>query len=537
MKKYDCLIIGAGHNGLVCANYLARRGLKVAVLERYHSVGGAAITEEFYPGFRNSTASYAVSLLDQTVISELELERHGLKLVARPIANFLPLPNGDYLKVGHDLSSTQREFARFSKQDAERYADYQAMLTRAATVLRHLAKETPPASGHGVAPMWRTLKMGKKLKDLPLAVQRDLIALFTRSAAELLDYWFESEPVKAVFAFDAVVGNYASPYSPETAYVLLHHVFGQLNGIDGMWGHAIGGMGAITQAMARSATAAGAEIYLRSDVDELILENGRVKGLVLTNGQHFSAPTVASSIPPKLLFGQLIAPQHLDADLVARMTQYRSGSATFRMNVALSELPDFTAIPGKQPAPHHGAGIIIGPSLTYMHEAWEEAQRSGWSRSPIVEMLIPSTLDNTLAPEGRHVASLFCQHFAPRLPDGLSWETERNNAVHSVISTVDKHAPNFSGSILGQLALSPADLEERFRLPDGDIFHGRLTLDQLGFARPLVGYGDYRGPFQGLYLCGSGSHPGGGVTGLPGRNAAREILRDGPWWSRWRPIG
>lgn len=536
MKKYDCVIVGAGHNGLVCAGYLARRGLKVAVLERYHAVGGTAITEEFHPGFKNSTASYAVSLLDPTVISDLELDRYGLKLVARPIANFLPLPDGDYLKVGHDLKSTQLEFARFSKRDAERYVDYQAMLQRAVIVLRHLAKETPPATGHGVAPLWRTLRTGKKLNDLPLAVQRDLISLFTRSAAEVLDYWFDSDPIKAVFAFDSVVGNYASPYSPETAYVLLHHVFGQLNGVDGVWGHAIGGMGAITQAMAQSAIAAGAEIHLSCDVAQLSIRQGSVDGVILTDGRQFSAPTVASSVPPKLLFGQLIPPQHLDPDLSERMERYRSGSATMRINVALSELPDFTAIPGKQSAPHHGAGIIIGPTLKYLDEAWEDAQHFGWSRQPIVEMLIPSTLDDTLAPKGHHVASLFCQHFAPRLPNRLSWDAQRSKAVQSVISAVDQYAPNFSASILGQLALTPADLEERFRLPDGDIFHGRLTLDQLGFARPLLGLADYRGPLDGLYLCGSGSHPGGGVTGLPGRNAAREILRDRHWWSRWNPI-
>ncbi|MGH8272567.1 MAG: phytoene desaturase family protein, partial [Gammaproteobacteria bacterium] len=368
---------------------------------------------------------------------------------------------------------------------------------------------------------------GRKLWRLPRATQRDLLALFSRSAADFLDAWFESEPVKAVFGFDAVVGNYASPYTPGSAYVLLHHVFGEVNGKCGAWGHAIGGMGAITQAMAREAERLGVEIRLNAPVAEVAIANGRAVGVVLESGEEIAARRVVSNLHPKLLFEQLIAPQHLDEDFRARIAHYKSGSGTLRMNVALSELPDFSCLPG--PGPHHGAGIVMAPSLAYMDRAYEDARREGFAREPIVEMVISSTLDDTLAPAGKHVASLFCQHFAPHLPDGRSWDDEREAAADRVIETVNRHAPNFKASVLGRMTLTPLDLERRFGLVAGDIFHGALTLDQLGPARPVLGHGNYRGPLAGLWLCGSGTHPGGGVTGLPGHNAAREILRDAKW--------
>ncbi|MGH8273648.1 MAG: phytoene desaturase family protein [Gammaproteobacteria bacterium] len=571
-ESYDAIVVGGGHNGLVCACYLARGGLKTLVLERRGIVGGAAVTEEFHPGFRNSTASYTVSLLHPKVIRELHLAEHGLRIVERPLANFLPLPedeespsgspfppggkgegNGGYLKVGPDTAATQRELARFSRRDAERLPDYEAMLERAATVLRELALATPPAVGAGLPAMFQTLREGRKLWKLPRAVQRDLLALFTRSAAEFLDAWFESEPIKAAFGFDAVVGNYASPYTPGSAYVLLHHVFGEVNGKRGAWGHAIGGMGAITQAMAQEAERLGVEIRLNAPVAEVTVENEHAAraggtpalprsdkvtvakehaaGVMLESGEKITARRIVAGVHPKLLFGKLIAPEHLDADFRTRIEHYKSGSGTLRMNVALAELPDFTCLPGA--GPHLGAGIIMAPSLAYMDRAFTDARREGFSREPIVEMCIPSTLDDSLAPPGKHVASLFCQHFAPHLPDGRSWDEEREAAADAVIETVNRHAPNFKSSILGRMVLTPLDLERRFGLIGGDIFHGALTLDQLGPARPVLGHGDYRGPLAGLYLCGSGTHPGGGVTGLPGHNAAREILRDARW-RRWR---
>ncbi|MGH8128843.1 MAG: phytoene desaturase family protein, partial [Gammaproteobacteria bacterium] len=459
---YDSILVGGGHNALVCACYLARSGLKTLVLERRPIIGGAAVTEEFHPGFRNSTASYTVSLLNPKVIRDLHLAEHGLNIVERPISNFLPLPDDNYLKVGPDSASTRKEFARFSKRDAERLPAYEAMLDNAAQALRELALATPPAVGGGLRALFQAARQGRQLWKLPQATQRDLLALFTRSAAEFLDDWFESEPVRAVFGFDAVVGNYASPYTPGSAYVLLHHVFGEVNGKQGAWGHAIGGMGAITQAMAAEAKSLGVEIRLDAPVAEVIVESGRATGVVLENGERLSAKRIVSGIHPKLLYGQLIDPSHLDADFNRRIAGYKSGSGTLRMNVALSELPDFTALPGN--GPHLGAGIIMAPSLDYMDRAYLDARAHGHSKEPIVEMLVPSTLDDSLAPAGQHVASLFCQHFAPELPEGRSWENEREAAADAAIAVVNRHAPNFKASILGKLVLTPYDLEQRFGL-------------------------------------------------------------------------
>jgi phytoene dehydrogenase-like protein len=341
-----------------------------------------------------------------------------------------------------------------------------------------------------------------------------------------LDAWFESAPIKAAYGFDGIVGNYASPYSPGSAYVLLHHVFGEVNGKKGAWGHAIGGMGAITQAMANCARARGAEIRVDAAVREVVVEGGRAVGAVTESGEAIYASAVVSNLNPKLLYLNLLDPRALPEEFRQRMTQWRCGSGTFRMNVALAELPDFTCLPGRTAADHHTAGIILAPTLRYMEQAYFDARSFGWSRKPIVELVIPSTLDDTLAPAGRHVASLFCQHVAPQLPDGASWDTHREAVGDLMIDTVNAYAPNFKAAVIGRQIMSPLDLERTFGLVGGDIFHGALSLDQMFSARPMLGYGNYRGPLPGLYMCGSGTHPGGGVTGAPGHNAAREILAD-----------
>ena len=526
---YDAVIIGGGHNGLVCAAYLALSGLKVVVLERRGVVGGAAVTEEFHPGFRNSAASYTVSLLSPKVIRDLALAEHGLRIVERRIANFLPLDDGRYLKVGG--GRTKDEVAKFSARDAGRLDDYAARLEAVADVLRALAIETPPnvVEGHPLAAISELVKTGRlanRLRHLGLDLQRELLDLFTSSAGRYLDHWFESAPIKAVYGFDGIVGNYASPYTPGSAYVLLHHCFGEVNGRKSVWGHAIGGMGAITQAMAKSAAAHGAEIRVDAPVREVIVEKGRAVGVVTETGEAIRARAVISNLNPKLLYGQLIDEAALPAPFAERMTKWRCGSGTFRMNVALAELPDFICLPGRDLAEHHTAGIILAPSLAYMEQAYFDARTSGWSKRPIVELVISSTLDDTLAPQGQHVASLFCQHVAPELPDGSSWDEHRETVADLMIATVDRYAPNFSRSVLGRQIFSPLDLERTFGLVGGDIFHGALDLGQMFSARPMLGHADYRGPLQGLYMCGSGAHPGGGVTGLPGHNAAREILRD-----------
>jgi phytoene dehydrogenase-like protein len=525
----DVVIIGGGHNGLVCAAYLAASGLKVTVLERRGVVGGAAVTEEFHPGFRNSVAAYTVSLLNPKIIRDLGLARHGLRVVERRLANFLPLDDGRYLKVGG--GKTGEEVAKFSPRDAARLGDYAQRLDLIADVLRDLVLETPPnitaGSWRGALPeLLRGAKLGTRIAKLDMTLRRELLDLFVKSAGDYLDAWFESAPIKAAYGFDGIVGNYASPYTPGSAYVLLHHVFGEVNGNKGAWGHAIGGMGAISQAMARAAAERGVEIRVSSPVREVIVESGRAVGVVTESGEAIRARSVVSNLNPKLLYGRLIDSSALDPNFRERMAQWRCGSGTFRMNVALAELPDFKVLPGKTPADHHTSGIIMAPSLAYMDQAYIDARAGGWSKRPIVEMLIPSTVDDSLAPPGRHVASLFCQHVAPVLPHGASWDDHRTQVADLMIDLVDSHAPNFKASVLGRQIMSPLDLERTFGLTGGDIFHGALSLDQLFSARPMLGHADYRGPLQGLYMCGSGTHPGGGVTGAPGHNSAREIIRD-----------
>ncbi len=526
---FDVVVIGGGHNGLVCAAYLGAAGLRVAVLERREVVGGAAVTEEFLPGFRNSVAAYTVSLLNPKVIRDLELADHGLRIVERRISNFLPLGDEGYLKVGG--GRTAEEVAKFSPRDAARLDAYAERLDAIADVLRSVVLETPPnVTDRGwfaaLPQMLSGARVGRRMARLPMPLRRELLELFVKSAGDYLDGWFESAPIKAAYGFDGIVGNYASPYTPGSAYVLLHHVFGEVNGKKGAWGHAIGGMGSITQAMARAAERRGVVIRLGRAVREVRIRGGRAVGVVTATGEEIRARCVVSNLNPKLLFGSMVDPTALDPDFRARIERWRCGSGTFRMNVALAELPDFSALPGRECAEHHTAGIIMAPSLAYMDQAYLDAKAGGWSKRPIVEMLIPSTLDDTLAPPGRHVASLFCQHVAPVLPDGISWDDRREQVADVMIDLVDSYAPNFKKAVLGRQILSPLDLERTFGLTGGDIFHGALSLDQLFSARPMLGHADYRGPVPGLYLCGSGTHPGGGVTGAPGHNAAREILAD-----------
>jgi len=514
------IVIGAGHNGLACAAYLARAGLRVTVLERRAVIGGAAVTEEFHPGFRNSVAAYAVSLLHPRVIRELNLAHHGLRIVERPLANFLPLDEARALCVSGDAAATQREFAKLSARDAERLPAYWAMLERVTHVLRALVLETPPNVGGGLTDLWRALSAMRRVRTLDMEARRDLLELFTKSAAELLERWFESDAVRAAFGFDSVVGNYASPFHPGTAYVLLHHCFGEVNGKRGAWGHALGGMGAISDAIAAEARAHGVEIETSAAVGRVETRAGAACGVTLADGRALDADIVVGNVNPRLLYLDMVEPSALPDDFVARMRGWQCASASFRINVALSGLPRFACRP--EPGAHHASGIILAPSLAYMDAAYVDARREGIARAPIIEMVIPSTLDDSLAPAGAHVASLFCQHFDPN----LDWAKRKDEAIGRIFDVVERFAPGFRRQVIAHTALSPADLEREFGLVGGDIFHGRLTLDQLWSARPMLGYADYRSPLKGLYLCGSGAHPGGGVTGLPGRNCAREVLRD-----------
>jgi phytoene dehydrogenase-like protein len=525
-EQVDVAIIGGGHNGLTCAAYLAGAGLRVVVLEKNGVCGGAAVTEEFHPGFRNSVASYTVSLLHPAVIYDLGLAAQGLRIVERTAANFWPVDDRRFLLMPSGTANRQRAVAQLSPGDAQRLPAYDAALERAASFLRGLALEPPPNAGGGIVELIKGAALGRRAARLPFEDKRLLLDLITRSAADFLGQWFESEVVMGALAFDGIVGAYASPFTPGTAYLLLHYALGEVNGRPGVWGHAVGGMGAITQAMARAAEARGAVIRTGSPVAALTVKNGRASGVMLETGERVSARAIAANVAPKLLFRDLVPRDSVDPDLTRRFTAIRSGSGVFRMNVALRELPDFTCRPGKNQQDHHGSGIVIGPTLDYLERAYLDARAHGWSRHPVVEMLIPSTIDATLAPAGQHVASLFVQHVAPQLPGGRGWDDAGEEFADLVIDTVTAYSPNFRASVIARQVLSPLDLERRFGLVDGDIFHGQMGLDQLYSARPVLGFAAYRMPIPGLYLCGAGAHPGGGVTGLPGRNAALGIIRD-----------
>jgi len=520
----DAIIIGGGHNGLVCANYLAKSGLKVRVLERRHVVGGAAVTEEFHPGFKNSIAAYTVSLLNPKIIKDLKLHDYGLKIVERRVNNFWPHENGNYLSFVVGADKLKAEIALFSEKDAAALDRYFRDTGMVADLIREFLLETPPNVGGGIRDIIKAVKYGYKLRKLPLEDERIVLDIFTKSVADFLNLYFENDYVKGAFAFDGVVGNYADTQTPGTAYVLMHHAFGEVNGKKGVWGHAIGGMGAITQAMAKSAEASGAEIETDRPVSKILVENNKACGVILMDGTIIRAKIIASNVNPSLLYNNMVDSKYMPDDFRRRMKHYKNGSGTFRMNVALKGLPEFTCLKqqGRATADHLTGGIVIAPTMAYLDKAFCQSKEYGWSSAPIVEMLIPSTLDDTLAPEGQHVASLFCQQFDP----DTDWDTHREAAADTIIDQIEKFAPGFRKLILGRQILSPLDLERIFGLTKGDIMHGQLSLDQMFSARPILGHGDYRSPIQGLYMCGSGTHPGGGVTGAPGHNAAKEIIRD-----------
>jgi len=499
-------------------------GLRVRIFERRDVVGGACVTEEFHPGFRNSTAAYTVGLLQPKIIRDLKLYEYGLRFVERRAQNFLPLPDGRYLLTGQ--GRTEHEIAKFSAKDAARYPAFQAQIQRVVDVLRALALTAPHNLTGDLRVVVREFSkfatIGKSLWQARSF--RTALQLLRQSAGAILDSWFESDPIKAVLGFDAVVGNLASPYTAGSAYLLLHHVLGELDGKSGVWGYAIGGMGAITQAMAGVAVKHGAHIDVCSEIREIIVENDRAVGVVLKNGTSVRARAVIANVNPQFLFQRLLPREVVPQAVAARMKAWKAGSGSFRMNLALAKLPDFTALPG--PGDHHTAGIILAPSLSFMEQAYRDCIDHGWSRSPIVELVIPSTLDDSLAPPGAHVAALFCQHVSPQFADGSTWDQHREAVADLMIDTVEAYAPGFKASVIAKQSLSPLDLERIFGLPNGDIFHGAMTLDQLFSARPIQGFAAYRMPIAGLYLCGAGAHPGGGVTGAPGHNAAQAVIAD-----------
>ena len=520
----DAIIIGGGHNGLVCANYLAMAGKKVKIFESRGIIGGAAVTEEFHPGFRNSVASYTVSLLNPKVISDLELNKYGLQIVHRKVNNFWPHKNGNCLAFLLDDNKLRKEISQFSIEDSKALDRYFRDINMVADLIREFLLETPPNVGSGIKEIFKTIKFGNRLRKLSIEDQRIVMDIFTKSVSDFLNNYFENQYVKGAFAFDGIVGNYASSETPGSAYVLMHHAFGEVNGVRGVWGHAIGGMGSITDAMSKSAAAKDVEIVLGTSVKRVIIKNNKACGVLLDNGDMEEAKIIVSNLNPSLLYNQLIGEGEVPLDFSRRMKNYKNGSGTFRMNVALDKLPEFTCLNNqlRTNLDYLTGGIIIAPTCEYIDKAYLDSKLNGWSKEPIVEMLIPTTLDKTLAPEGKHVASLFCQQFDP----DVDWDSNREEVADLIIDTVEIYAPGFKDSILGVQIFSPLDLERVFGLVKGDIMHGNMSLDQIFSARPMIGYGNYRSPIKNLYLCGAGTHPGGGVTGAPGHNAAYEILKD-----------
>jgi phytoene dehydrogenase-like protein len=525
--SYDIIIVGAGHNGLVTAAYLARAGLRVLVLERRDVVGGACVTEELWPGFKVSTAAYVNSLLRPEIIRDLQLARHGFELLPRSPSSFTPFPDGRFLLMGPDKQLTHQHVAKFSARDAEALPRYETMLERVADFIEPTLLETPPdpwslrprnlarLAGLG----WRFLRLGR---DGPRAIE-----ILTGAARPILDRWFESEELKIALATDAIIGAMASPSMPGTAYVLFHHVMGECNGVRGMWGYVRGGMGGITQALASAARASGAEIRLESPVAKILTRRHRVTGVALADGTAFHARKVASNADAHVTFLDLLEEGELPAEFVAAVRNLDYSSASLKINVALSELPDFTAVRGSglPPNDHLRGTIHVAPTLDYMERAYDDAKYGRPSADPILECTIPSVVDTTVAPPGRHVMSLFVQYAPYQLRNG-GWDVVKEQFADRCFDILTDYAPNFKRAVIARQVLSPLDLERRFGLTGGNIFQGAMTLSQLFFLRPLPGYADYRSPIKGLYLCGSATHPGGGVMGACGYNAAREILKD-----------
>jgi phytoene dehydrogenase-like protein len=522
MAHYDVVIIGGGHNGLVTAAYLARAGRKVLVAERRHVLGGAAVTEEIHPGFKYSVASYVVSLLRPEIIRELDLARHGLEILPLD-GTFTPLPNGDHLWRVNDHSTTRREIARHSRVDAEAYDEYGKAMVDMGRFVKPMLAMTPPdpmsLDPRGLADL---AGLGRRFRALGDDDKYNLLQLMTMSAVDFLDQWFETDALKATMAASGIIGTFLGVRSPGTAYVLLHHYMGEIDGAFRSWGLARGGTGAISNAIAAAAIEAGAEVRTETPVSKIIVKEGRAAGVVLTNGDYVTSNVVASSVDPHLTFLRLVGDEHLPAEFVADVRRYKYRGSSGKVNLALDGLPDFAARPGA--GPHLRGAISISPSVDYMERAYDEAKYGRYSRRPYIDMVIPSLTDPSVAPPGKHVASCFVQYAPYHLKEG-TWDDCREAFGDTVIDTLAEYAPNIRNLILHRQVLTPLDIERTFGLTEGNIFQGELTLEQLLFLRPAPGWAQYATPVKNLFMCGSATHPGGGIMGAPGRNAARRILR------------
>lgn len=521
--QYDAIIIGAGHNGLVTACYLARAGWKVLVLERRPIVGGTCVTEETFPGFKVSTAAYVNSLFRKEIVRDLRLADYGYEVLERSPSSFTPFPDGTHLLLGPDAELNRRQIGKFSERDAASYPRYEAMLERVADVIEPTLLMTPPnLLKPGLGDLWKLFRLGRAFQKLGAGMS-EALEILTGPARTILDRWFESEQLKATLATDAVIGAMAAPSMPGTAYVLFHHVMGETNGKRGVWGYVRGGMGGLTQALARAAGDLGVEIRCNVDVAKIQIQQGFATGVFLSNGDEYRARAIASNADARITFLRLLDPRQLPDDFRSAIERIDYQSASLKINVALSELPEFTAFPTAGPGPQHRGTIHISPDLDYIERAYDDAKYGRASERPILECTLPSVVDATVAPPGKHLMSMFIQ-YAPYKLRGTTWDEQREVFADRCFDLLNEYAPNFKKSVIARQVLTPVDLERTFHLTGGNIFQGSMTLNQLFFCRPIPGYAGYRTPVRNLFLCGAAAHPGGGVMGAAGLNAARVML-------------
>jgi len=524
--KYDAIVIGGGHNGLVHAAYLARAGRKVLVLERRHVLGGAAVTEEVFPGFKFSVCSYVVSLLRPEIIRELDLPRHGLEILPLD-GTFTPMPSGDYLWRMNDHARTRREIARHSRTDAEAYDEYALAMVEMARFVKPILEMTPP-DPWSLHPreLARMLFLGRRFRGLSAGDRYNQVQLMTMSAVDFLDQWFETDVLKATMSASGIIGTFLGVRSPGTAYVLLHHYMGEIDGAFRSWGLARGGTGAISNAIAAAAREAGVEIRTEAPIAKILVREGRTRGVVLANGDEIDADIVSSSVDPRITFMRMLGEEHLPPEFVEGVSRYKFRGSSGKVNMALDGLPDFTCLPGEG---HHLRGAIsISPGIDYMERAYDDAKYGRFSRHPYIDIVIPTLTDPSIAPPGKHVMSCFVQYAPYHLAES-NWDAEREAFGDTVVNTIAEYAPNFKDLILHRQVVTPLDLERDWGLSEGNIFQGELSLEQLFFLRPVPGWASYRTPVKGLYMCGSATHPGGGIMGANGKNAAEKVLDD---WGR-----